>query len=150
MLKIKNPILLGLISGIATAFISGALNAAEYKRRLIDVNYNQISAALFLPKNKSKKEFSGSIMRYLAVSVISTLICYLLPLTGRKNMTVKSMGIILPSWLLFAELIPKFLLKMKIRKPLYHCLSFLDHMLSAMIISKIILKYGDKSLFAKN
>lgn len=141
MFKIKNHFILGVLSGLPSAFIGGILNSIEYKLGLIDVKYNQIATALFLPKSK-KNEFCGSIIRYIIICMISTFIGYVLTLSGRRNATGKTIGIVLASWALSVELIPKFLLNMRIRKPLYHYLTFLDHVLSAIVISRIILKFA--------
>lgn len=150
MFKIKNRILLGIMSGITAGFIGGSLNASEYKLGLIDLKYTQIASALFLPKRKINTfegKIIGSSVRYIIVSTISTLICYVLSFSGRNNAIIKSIGITMTTWLVAVELIPNFVLKIRSRKPLYRFLSILDHLLSGLIISKLILKFGDKSLF---
>ena len=149
MFVIKNRMVLGFISGIIIAFLGGGLNTLEYKLGLIDLKYNQIAAALFLPKSikKPKAELLGSIIRYVIIGFIGTFMCFMLSFSGRKYAALKSIGLTTVTWFLAVEFIPKFILKIRIRKPLYHYLSYLDHILSAYFMVKLILKFGDKSLF---
>lgn len=77
MFAIKNRMVLGFISGIIIALLGGGLNTLEYKLGLIDLKYNQIAAALFLPKKikKPKAELLGSIIRYVIIGLIGTFMC---------------------------------------------------------------------------
>lgn len=63
MKKIKDRILLGVISGLLGALPADSLNKIEYNLGLTDRKYNEMTSSLVTAKNKSK---TGKILGTLA------------------------------------------------------------------------------------
>ncbi|MEW6622766.1 MAG: hypothetical protein AB1420_06530 [Bacillota bacterium] len=150
MRKIKDRILLGTVCGIASATIGKYINAAEYKLGLTDVQYNQLAATLFMPKNKintPKGKLLGGIINNINVGSVGVLISYILSATGRDKAALKGMGVTAITWVMINGLLAKQVLGVKSKKPLTPFLSLFDHLFYGYLTATMISKFGDDRLF---
>ena len=86
MLKIKDRILHGMITGIIAGTPDAIINALEYRAGLTDLTYGQMGANVFLPKSKindKRAKFLGILANYTLIGASGTLFTYLLSVTGR-------------------------------------------------------------------
>ncbi len=96
MIKIKDRIILGIISGVLAGIPGRLMNAAEYKFNLTDVKYGQMATNLFLPKKKintPEGRFIASLVNHIMISMTGTITTYVLSATGRDKSIVKGIGV---------------------------------------------------------
>ncbi|MEW5898133.1 MAG: hypothetical protein AB1652_03035 [Bacillota bacterium] len=151
MLKIKDRIILGVISGIVTGTPSKIINSMEYRANLTDVKYGHITSNLFLPKSEVDApgaKILAALANHVNSSIVGVLITYLLSLTGRDQAMIKGLGVASFSWvIIYGTLSERLGLRRKSKRPLTHLLSFLDHVLFGALCGLFISKCGDDSLF---
>ena len=151
MFKIRDRVILGVISGIVTGTPSKILNSMEYRANLTDVKYGHITSNLFLPKsevNAPGAKILAALANHVNSGIVGVLITYLLSLTGRDQAVVKGLGVASFSWIIiYGTLSERLGLRRKSKRPLTHLLSFLDHALFGALCGLFISKYGDDSLF---
>lgn len=150
MFKIKDRILLGTISGTASAFVGRIINRYSYSKGLTDIRYNPLAARLFLPENKTKNTPSillGSIVNNINVAANGVFLTYLLSATGKDNAVLKGMGTGALSWILVDGLISGHVLKVKSKKPLSPAMHLFDHLLYGALCATLITRLGDDNLF---
>lgn len=150
MKKIKDRIILGMVSGILSSMPPQVVDALAYKSGLADLSYAQLAAKLFIPKNKTATP-QGKFLSFLINSINGGLVgvftTYLLSLTGRDKAVIKGIGAGTMLWVLVNGLLSHVGLKITSKKPLTPILSFFNHVLSGTLNGILILKLGDDSLF---
>lgn len=150
MLKIKDRILLGTISGILSDIVPRLLNRFNYENGLTDIRYNPMAAELFLHKKESKSlegTLLGSIVNYINVAASGVAITYLLSATGTDYKILKGMGAGAFSWVMVDGLMGSQMLKIKSRKPLGPAVHLLEHLIYGVLCTTLITRLGDESLF---
>lgn len=150
MLKIKDRIILGIVSGVIASLPGRFINALEYRTGLTDIQYDQMASSLFLPKNKIKTgeaKVTGSIINHTMVGLTGILITYLLSATGRDKAMIKGIGVTSALWITIYGLAPKFGVKVKSKKTFAPILSFIDHALLGSLCGFFSSKLGHDSLF---
>jgi hypothetical protein len=150
IVKIKDRIILGAISGILIAWPLRIVNAVEYKLGLIDMRYDHISSALFIPKKQKDTPGAialGEIINIMNTGVVGVIMSYILSLTGRDKAIIKSIGVGSMSWVFINGLIANLGLKIKSKKPITPFLALFDHAIWGALCGLFISKFGDDSLF---
>jgi hypothetical protein len=150
MLKIKDRITLGILSGVIAGIPDILINELQYRMGLTDLTYSQIGANVFYPKNSVNSQEArvvGLLANGLMIGVSGVLFAYLLSATGRDKAELKGLGFGLFSWLAIYGLGKKMGLSVKSQKPLTPLLSFIDHMLFGSLLGFITPRLGDESLF---
>ena len=150
MIKIKDRIILGIISGILAGIPGRLINAVEYRFNLTDVKYGQMATNLFLPKRKINTPVGRSIaslVNHIMISITGVITTYILSATGRDKSIIKGIGVTSIFWLLFFGLSSRLSLQVKTKKPLSPLLSFVDHVTLGALNGMIIQKIGDDALF---
>ena len=150
IVKIKDRIILGAISGILLSWPLRIVNALEYKLGLIDMRYDQISSALFIPR-KQKDTLRGialgEIINIMNTGVVGVITSYILSLTGRDKAIIKGLGVGSMSWVFINGLIANLSLKIKSKNPITPFLALFDHAIWGALCGLFISKFGDDSLF---
>ena len=150
MLKIKDRIIHGMITGILAGTPDTIINALEHRAGLNDLTYSQMGANLFLPKDKihNKKAHSlGLLANYTVLGASGVLFSYLLSATGRDRAVMKGISYGIISWLAVYGLGARIGLTVGTKKPLAPLLSFVDHAIFGCLLGLIAPKIGDDSLF---
>lgn len=150
MFKIKDRILLGLISGILAGVPGRIINKFIYKKGLTDIRYNPMAAELFLPKKASKTQggvLLGLIVNNINVAVNGVGLAYLLSATGKDHKLLKGMGTGAFLWIMIDGIMGSQMLKIKSSKPLGPAIRLLDHLLYGALCSTLITQLGDERLF---
>ena len=150
MIKIKDRILLGIVSGIIASTPAKLINAFEQKKGLTVRRYNQIPISLFT-QNKvdtSKKgNFLAAITNHVNSAAFGVFVTYLFSVSGRDNAALKGMGAAALGWITVNGLIGSQLLKQKSKNPIPPILSFFDHIMNGGLCGILVSKLGDDSLF---
>jgi hypothetical protein len=150
MIKIKDRILLGVVSGLIGAIPPRLINEMEYKKGLTDLRYNRICLSLFTKKNKDTS-INGNTLAALTngvnSSAIGILIAYLYSFTGRDHALIKGAGAGAFAWVILNGFVGSQLLKQKSKSPVPPILSFIDHLIGGGSVGYLVSKLGDDSLF---
>lgn len=150
MQKIKDRVMLGILSGFLASIPSRAINTWEYKQGFTETKYDRIAANLFLPKRKAgsrQGEMLGALTNQINTSLTGVLVTYILSKTGRDKAMVKGAGVTSMAWLGIYGLTARAGLFAQSKKPLPHFLSFADHALFGALCGLFSAKLGDDSLF---
>lgn len=150
MRKIKDRIILGMVSGILAGKIAEYSNVLQYKWGLTDVSYALAASKLFIPKSKvnsTQAQILSSMVNGVNEGIAGTMIAYFLTLTGRDRAVLKSTGLGCMLWVLLNGLVYSVGLRIKTQKPLTPMLSFLDHVLFGSLCGFLVSRLGDDSLF---
>lgn len=86
MFKIRDRILLGIITGVICGLPGRVTNAIEYQLGLTDVKYGQMASSLFLPKNKvntREAKIVASVTNHINISMTGIFVTYLLSAIAR-------------------------------------------------------------------
>ena len=153
MRKIKDRLLLGLVSGLIGATPGRLLNAAEYHRGIVDVKYGQMASSLFTGKkrvNTPEGKILGSLAHELLTITTGTAITYTLSATGRDYAPLKGMGIGALYWFMLYGLNTNLKYSAKNERPYSHLLGLVDHLLFGALAGTVASKLGDNSLFPDN
>ena len=149
MQKIKDSILLGVISGLLGAVPGRLLNKAEFALGFTDSRYEEMAAIPFVKKKEINKPIGkniGKIANGLLTSVVGVSTTYVLKRTGRDHAILKGMGIAGLSWLGLYSLSTQTHIR-KSKKPLTALLSFGDHLIFGATTGTLAARLGDDSLF---
>ncbi|OWZ83021.1 hypothetical protein [Natranaerobius trueperi] len=153
MRKIKDRIILGVVSGIIGGIPGALFNSFEYKKGLVDVKYGQMAASLFTTKDRVNT-FSGrtlgKLANFILTSTLGTAITYTLSTTGRDYAITKGMGIASLYWYLLFGVSPRLIVPAKSKKASSNLLSLVDHLVFGAFTSVLITKLGDDPLFRDN
>lgn len=153
MKKIKDRLLLGIVSGLIGAIPGRLLNTAEYRKGLVDMKYGQMAANLFTNKaliNTPHGKILGSLANELLTTTTGTAITYVLSATGRDHRTLKGMSVGILYWFLLNGLGTKLTATTNKSKPISHIYGLFDHLLFGAITAEIATRLGDDSLFPDN
>lgn len=153
MKKIKDRIILGMVTGILSGGPPQVLDALERRLGLTDLSYAKLSAKLFIPANKtgtSQGKLLAMLINCINGAMAGISITYLISLTGRDKSVIKGIGCGAVFWILINGLFSNFGLKIKSQKPLTPILSLLNHVLAAGLNGFLVSKLGDDSLFPDN
>jgi len=150
MIKIKDRILLGVVSGLIGAIPARLANKIEYQKGLTGLRYNRVSASLFTKKNKDTS-MAGNTLAALAnginSSAIGVMLAYLYSVTGRDHALIKGAGAGAFAWVIVDGFIGSQLLKGKSNTSVPPILTFIDHLIGGGSIGYLVAKLGDDSLF---
>lgn len=149
-MKIRDRIILGVISGLIAGIPGRLINAVEYKENLTDIRYNQLAASLFIPKNKTNTiegKALASFVNNINLGVVGVMTTYILSLTGRDKAIIKGMGTGAISWIMLNGVVSNLGLGIKSKKPISPILSFADHVIFGLLTGYLISKLGDDALF---
>ncbi len=150
MRKIKDRILLGVVSGITASIIGHTVNIIEHKAKKIDPPYSLVPSKIFFDKNKDEDltaQVTAVIANLIMASVVSTITAYTLSLTGKDKAILKGAGIWSIFWVTLAGVFYNTVLGVKPKNTKIPLLSLADHILMGTITSLIIVKLGDSRLF---
>jgi len=150
MFKIKDRIVLGLLTGLIGGIPGRMTHVLEAKKGLTARRVNRIGVSLFTRKQQDTSP-SGKALAMLATtvngSVVGIAITYLLSCTGRDHAAIKGMGVGSLTWVVMNGFIGSQLLKQKSKSARPQILFFLDHALNGMLVGLLAAKFGDDSLF---
>lgn len=150
MRKIKDRIILGIVSGLIAGIPGKFINAFEHRKGLTDMRYNRISVTLFTKSNKvNSKEAKtlAAIANNVNSGIFGVLTSYLLSFTGRDYAVIKGAGVAAFAWVIVNGLIGSQMLKQTSKNPVPPVLSFLDHLINGGLCGIIVSKLGDDSIF---
>lgn len=150
LIKIRDRILLGVITGIAAGIPGRLLNAWEYNKGITDEKYGQMASSLFLPKgrkNSTEAKVIGSLTNHINISITGIIVTYLLSATGRDKAVLKGLGVSSTAWLAIYGLASRLGITSKSKKPIAPLLSFFDHATLGVLCALIASRLGDDSLF---
>ncbi len=152
LLKIKDRIVHGMISGILAGIPDTILNGLAHRAGLSELSYTKMEANIFLPQNRVNSKGAGLLglmANYTLLGISGVGFSYLLAITGRDRALIKGIGYGLTSWLLFYGVAAKLGLPVtrKVKKPLTPLLSFVDHAIYGGLLGLIAPALGDDSLF---
>ncbi|MHB1420408.1 MAG: hypothetical protein ACYCX4_12640 [Bacillota bacterium] len=152
MIKIKDRIVVGALSGFLSIIPIKYLNAYEYRRGWTDETYMQSGSSLLLPEGKAKaktleNKIIGSLVHNTMTAISGSFIAYMLSITGRDMAMFKGAGFSAFEYLSIWGVAARLGLKLQSKKPMTYTLSFLDHVLFGAATAKLISKLGDDSLF---
>lgn len=149
-MKIKDRILLGIVSGLAASIPGRALNELEYKRGLTDQTYEQAASYVFIRRKQIQTlpgKAIGIIANQALAATTGVLTAYVLSSTGRDHAILKGMGIGILYWMALRGLPSKLGFAFPQKKPLTPLLSLLDHLIFGATLGYLTDKLGDDSLF---
>jgi len=150
MIKIKDRILLGVVSGLIGSTPAKLINKIEHQKGLTVIRYNQIPMKLFTRQSTNTSR-QGNTLAAIANGVnsgaIGVLMTYLFSATGRDHAVVKGMGLGAFAWVVLNGFIGSQMLKGKSKSPTPPILSFVDHIINGGTVGWLIAKLGDESLF---
>lgn len=153
MKKIKDRILLGMISGIIASIPGQLLNIFEHKQKITDVPYSQAASRLFLNKKKSETllgQILSMVVNFIVAGITGGIATtYILSITGKDKAIIKSIGLWTGLWVFINGALSKSVLKIKTQKPFVPFLSLVDHILMGIINGFIVTRLGEDSLFPK-
>jgi len=150
MIKIKDRILLGIVSGLMAGTPAKFINAFEHRKGLTDMHYNRIAVNLFTKKNtahSSAGKTLAAITTHATSGTFGVLLSYILSFTGRDHAAIKGAGLGVFTWVLVNGLIAGQVLKEKNKTAASPILSFLDHVINGGLCGILVSKLGDDSLF---
>lgn len=150
MVKIKDRILLGALSGILASFPARIINRLSHAKKLTDIRYNPLAARLFLDEKEIKTTpgvLTGAIVNNINTATTGVAITYLISATGRDNAILKGMGISAFLWILVDGALSSHLLKIKSKKPIGPITHLAEHLFYGAVCATLITKLGDDSLF---
>jgi len=150
MLRIKDRIFLGILSGLIGSIPGRLLNAVEYNRGIVDAKYGQMAAGLFINKNKADTpagKLLGSVANELLAASTGISVTYTLAATGRDNAVLKGMGVGSLYWFLLYGLSAKLGDTPKSKKTVSPLLSLADHLIFGTLAGVVTATIGDDSLF---
>lgn len=153
MIKIKDRIILGMISGIVAALPAQLANAVEHKLGLIDIPYSQLASKLFIPERKIKSTTGKSLsflINSINTSVTGVFLTYLLSFTGKDKAIIKGIGTGTVLWVIGNGFVSNTLLTKKPKKTITPFLSCLDHAVYGGLCSLLITRFGDDIIFPSN
>lgn len=149
MKKIKDRIILGLVTSALSGIPGRLINAWEYDKGYTDIKYGQMAASLF-PQNQTNTPESkaiGGITNQINTGMAAIAVTYLLSATGRDKAIVKGMGVLATTWVGVYGLTSRLGLTVNNKKPLAHLLSFKDHLIFGGLCGLVAANLGDDSLF---
>lgn len=150
MLKIKDRVILGIVSGILAGTPDTILNAIEYRMGLTDQKYARMGAKIFLPRKKTGSFYgqaTGYLANYTMIGGAGVLFTYFLAFTGKKNAFIKGIGFGAASWLAVYGLGSRLTLSVRRKKPQTPLLSFFDHLLFGGLLGIITPGLAHESVF---
>jgi len=150
MKKIKDRILLGVLTGIICGIPGRVVNDIEYHLGLTDVKYGQMASSLFLPKGKTDTRVAriiASITNNTMISLTGIFITYLLSATGRDKAAVKGISVTSLFWIGLYGFATRLNIILKSKHPFSSILSFIDHAVFGALCGIFAAKVGDDSLF---
>lgn len=149
-MKIKDSIMLGVVSGMLAGIPGRILNYIEHQKSLNDMTYNNMAATLAVDKDNSKKpegKLMGSIINNVSLGVLGIATTYLIKLTGRDYAVPKGIGLAYTMGILMGVITPKVSLVAKPRKRLSYPLAVIDHTILGAVCGYLVSKLGDDKLF---
>lgn len=152
-MKIKDRLLLGVISGVLGSVPGRLLNTFEYHTGLTEAMYGQMAATAFISQkyiDKPQGKLLGSIINQIIAIGTGITTTYALSLTGRDYAILKGSMVGTTYWLLINGLAPNITGTLKPRKPISPLLSLIDHIIFGVSSALISLSLGDDSLFRKD
>lgn len=150
MLKIKDRILLGALSGILASFPARIINRFTHAKGFTDKRYNPLAARIFLDKKEVKTTpgvLTGAIVNNINTAATGVAMTYLLSATGRDNAILKGMGISAFMWVLVDGVVSGHLLKVKSKKPIGPITHLAEHLFYGALCATLITRLGYESLF---
>ena len=149
-MKIKDRILLGIVTGLVASMPGRVLNELEFKRGLTDQTYEQAASSIFV-KRKQIKTMPGKAIGVIANQALAAttgvISAYVLSATGREYAIAKGMGIGTLYWMALKGLPLKLGFGLPQKKPLTPLLSLLDHLIFGATLGYLTGKLGHDSLF---
>ena len=153
MQKIKDPILLGILAGLAGNVLKTTGSLLTQKIGMSQTNYSKMAGSLFMSKKSTKSELRKKV-GYLADAALGAGMgvgyIYVLKFTGKDHALMKGVGYGHGAWTLFMgganklgvagtyPLSPKSVLS-----------TYLEHTLYGLGAYLVATKLGDEDLFAK-
>lgn len=150
MKKIKDRIILGLVTSALSGVPGRLINAWEYEKGYTDIKYGQMAASLFPPKNQKNTpevKVIGAVTNQINTAMAAIAVTYLLSATGRDKAIVKGMGVLATTWVGIYGLTSRLGITVNNKKPLAHLLSLKDHLIFGGLCGLIASTLGDDSLF---
>lgn len=149
-MRIKDRILLGVISGLVGAIPGRLLNSIEYDLGYVDSKYGQMAASQFINKKKINTPLGkllGSAANGILAATTGVAVTYTLSATGRDRAVLKGIGVASLYWVLLYAISTRLGKTAKHIKPASPLLSLVDHLIFGTMSGIISSECGDDSLF---
>lgn len=150
MEKIRDRVVLGIITGLIGAIPGRLLNAVEYNRGLSDAKYGQMAASVFVSGkavNTPRGRLIGSVANLIIACTTGLTTTYLLSCTGRDYAAVKGIGVGTLYWFGLHGLTPRLGLAVKGKSNRTPLLSLIDHIIFGSLSGILASNLGHDSLF---
>ena len=152
MIKIKDRVLHGIVTGIISGTPDTLLNLLQYRIGITDIKYSNMGANLFFPKNlihNRLAQLTGMVANLILIGTAGVMYTFLLSLTGRDKALVKGIGFGFSLWVFVLGIGNKMGLIDKIKNPLSPLLSLIDHVIFGTLLGLIAPSLADQSMFPK-
>lgn len=154
MRKIKDPIILGIVAGLAGNAVKLAGNLINrYAFRKSDVTYPEIAAGLFMTKREREKRVgrvTGGLADFVLGGALGVPLVYLLRYTGRDHAALKGLAVGHLAWITVYGALGRGLDSQKGVFPLNadtNLSALLNHSWFGLTAALVAAKLGDESLF---
>ncbi len=151
-IKIKDRVLLGVVSGILAAIPALSVNIYEHKKGLINMTYPQSAGTLSLKKSKVNTiegKIMSNVINGIGMSSAGVATTYVMSATGRDHPILKGIGVNYLYAVIFAGILPKIGLVAKPR-PKFPILGLIEHTMTGVLSGLLVSRLGDDSLFPDN
>ncbi|TYO91690.1 hypothetical protein [Desulfallas thermosapovorans] len=148
-IKIKDRVLLGVVSGVLAGMPSLLLNIYEHKKGLVNMTYPQSAGTLSLKKsriNTIEGKIISHVTNAIGMSSSGVATTYIMSSTGRDHPILKGIGVHYLYGVILAAILPKFGLVAKV-KPKFPVLGLIEHTISGVLCGLLVARLGDDSLF---
>ncbi|MDW7650147.1 MAG: hypothetical protein SCK29_01995 [Bacillota bacterium] len=148
MSRIRDRVLLGVVSGIISAIPGRIINTIEYHSGLTDRKYGQLAGSLFTDNIRSPQgKLLGSLANQALTAAFGTSVVYTLSATGKDHAALKGAAVGSLYWFGLFGLSNRLGITSKSKKPLTPLLSLVDHIIFGVTNGILAAKLGHASLF---
>lgn len=150
MVKIKDHIALGMISGVVGGLAGLAIEYPLYRKGLATSTWTQQATGATIQKDYHKAA-GARLLGFVTTMAVSGLFgvgqTYLYSITGKDHASIKSISYGLVAWLGIHGLGTRATYAFRQSDPLTSALSLVSNLMSSACATIVILKLGDESLF---
>lgn len=153
MKKLKDPILLGIMAGLAGNLLKDLGNLFTTKKGMNDLTYSSMAGSLYMKKKDTKSNL-GKKVGFLADMAVGAGLgvgyIYVLKFTGKDHALMKGVGYGHGAWTLLLGGTNKLgASKIFPLKPKTVLSNYLEHTLYGLGAYLVASKFGDDDLYAK-
>ncbi|MDW7673359.1 MAG: hypothetical protein SCK28_02360 [Bacillota bacterium] len=150
MKRIRDKIMLGVISGLIAAVPGRILNEIEHQKGLIDMDYTKIASTLFMDRNGSNSReglLLGNIVNSIMLSLTGVATTYTLSKTGKDYKHIKGIGLSYMYGIVLGGVMPSLGLVYKPKQKRSYSLAVIDHTLLGILCAELVSRLGAKEVF---